>query len=168
MSGNTGLSNGCAVIAGLLALVMLAGCGPYLRDEKTYISPQTTEGITRASACRDSTLACSAAVTRREEACIAQEERRARLEHRYYLIAQNALSDEQKDDPLKDYDDFMDTFACRRIAREERAVCESSYDTCWLRAGGRIQVNTVCVAGCADAGLPANTPLTPEEVSRAR
>jgi hypothetical protein len=147
------------LLAAVLVLVALAGCGPrYATEYALGPPPQTPEARACVSACEVSRLTCQQTSNDRYGQCVQTAQMQQLLCQQQQQI--DALSCNRSGPQWKGYPCYIRSCQAPYCWRDDRA-CGDIYRACYAGCGGTVTPQTVCVAGCPPAAPPAAAPPAP-------
>lgn len=130
----------------ILVFLFFFGCGPQYKVVHTYVPPSTTHGKACIEKCVLSKMNCKQRSLDDYDRCIDREEKFALKEYEKYV--QDALARNVQPDKSITSKSFMHKSNC---VIHKNNSCDEDYRQCYLDCGGRIDIDTVCVANCDKA-----------------
>ncbi|MGF1643860.1 MAG: hypothetical protein ACFCUJ_09455 [Thiotrichales bacterium] len=128
---------GVALLAMVLSLMAISGCGPVYRTVYSFEPPRDENGLRCARQCEDTLRECVAAEDLRDENC-RREQQLADLEHQRCRDLARAAG--RKDDVCQT------RYVSCIGGRHER--CDDNYRRCYEHCGGQVHSQQVCSMFC--------------------
>lgn len=126
----------------VMAMLMLAACGPVYTTDYQMVPPTSMEGKMCANNCLMAQQNCAQACASSTSQCEQNERLRAENEYLKYARDRRAEGKEVK----RKESSFYAGYQCDGDDCTER--CESSYRLCHTNCGGQVIPHTYCSAFC--------------------